>query len=66
MQSVVELIRMHFGQKSSALEPVNLPHFPVPSHDEPRFSCFIESEAAGVSNEIARWCITASLQLHVD
>ncbi|XP_010667309.2 zinc protease PQQL-like isoform X1 [Beta vulgaris subsp. vulgaris] len=46
-ESVVELIRMHFGQKSSALEPVNLPHFPVPSHDEPRFSCFIESEAAG-------------------
>lgn len=33
----------------SAPEPPLLPHFPVPSHEEPRFSCFVESEAAGVS-----------------
>ncbi|XP_008797884.1 zinc protease PQQL-like isoform X1 [Phoenix dactylifera] len=47
-QSVVELIRSHFGQKVSlsGLPPV-IPDFPVPSHEEPRFSCFVESEAAG-------------------
>lgn len=57
MQGVVELIRVHFGQKSSSHEPPDIPNFPVPSHDEPRFSCFIESEAAGVSIEIFCWCI---------
>ncbi|KNA14112.1 hypothetical protein SOVF_110570 [Spinacia oleracea] len=46
-EGVVELIRVHFGQKSSSHEPPDIPNFPVPSHDEPRFSCFIESEAAG-------------------
>ncbi|XP_021751377.1 zinc protease PQQL-like [Chenopodium quinoa] len=46
-ESVVELIRTYFGQKSSANEPPGIPRFPVPSHDEPRFSSFIESEAAG-------------------
>ncbi|RVW96330.1 Zinc protease PQQL-like [Vitis vinifera] len=46
-QSVVELIRTHFGPKSSAHDPLPIPHFPVPSHEEPRFSCFVESEAAG-------------------
>ncbi|KAG5559244.1 hypothetical protein RHGRI_008965 [Rhododendron griersonianum] len=46
-QNVVELIRTHFGDKMSAPEPPLLPHFPVPSHEEPRFSCFVESEAAG-------------------
>ncbi|XP_052199575.1 zinc protease PQQL-like isoform X2 [Diospyros lotus] len=46
-QSVVELIRTHFGDKSSESEPPAIPHFHVPSHEEPRFSCFVESEAAG-------------------
>lgn len=46
-QSVVELIRTHFAPKSSAHDPLPIPHFPVPSHEEPRFSCFVESEAAG-------------------
>ncbi|KAB1209292.1 putative zinc protease PqqL [Morella rubra] len=46
-QSVVELIKTHFGQKSSASEPPLIPTFPVPSHEEPRCSCFVESEAAG-------------------
>ncbi|GAB4852720.1 hypothetical protein Ancab_016931 [Ancistrocladus abbreviatus] len=46
-QSVVELIRMHFGQKNSASNPPPVPLFQVPSHEEPRFSCFVESEAAG-------------------
>lgn len=50
-QSVVELIKTHFGQKSSAPEPPLIPTFPVPPHEDPRFSCFIESEAAGVSTE---------------
>lgn len=48
-QSVVELIRTHFGPKHSADGPLPIPHFPVPAHEEPRFSCFVESEAAGVS-----------------
>ncbi|XP_019051662.1 PREDICTED: zinc protease PQQL-like isoform X2 [Nelumbo nucifera] len=47
-QSVVEMIRTHFGQKVSMPSPPPLiPYFPVPSHNEPRFSCFVESEAAG-------------------
>ncbi|XP_042492213.1 zinc protease PQQL-like isoform X1 [Macadamia integrifolia] len=46
-QSVVELIKTHFGQKFSPYDPPNIPYFPVPSHDEPRFSYFVESEAAG-------------------
>ncbi|OVA08489.1 Peptidase M16 [Macleaya cordata] len=47
-QSVVNLIKMHFGSKVSPSSPPPLiPDFPVPSHDEPRFSCFLESEAGG-------------------
>ncbi|OEL21818.1 Zinc protease PQQL-like [Dichanthelium oligosanthes] len=40
----------HFGQKAPAPIPSPvIPEFPVPSHEEPRFSCFVESEAAGVA-----------------
>lgn len=47
-QAVVELIKEHFGQKAPApIPPPTIPEFPVPSHEEPRFSCFVESEAAG-------------------
>lgn len=46
-KSVVELIRTHFGEKNSAPDPPIVPLIPVPSHEEPRFSCFVESEAAG-------------------
>ncbi|XP_058068278.1 zinc protease PQQL-like isoform X2 [Magnolia sinica] len=46
-QSVVELIRTHFGGKVSISTPPLIPEFPVPSHGEPRFSCFVESEAGG-------------------
>ncbi|KAJ7973741.1 zinc protease PQQL-like [Quillaja saponaria] len=46
-QDVVELIKTHFGQKNSAADPPVIPTFPVPSHEEPRFSCSVESEAAG-------------------
>ncbi|XP_020080244.1 zinc protease PQQL-like [Ananas comosus] len=47
-QSVVELIKAHFGQKVSVTgSSPPIPDFPVPSHKEPRFSCFVESEAAG-------------------
>ncbi|KAF7819724.1 zinc protease PQQL-like isoform X1 [Senna tora] len=46
-QGVVELIKTHFGQKIAAPDPPHIPTFLVPSHDEPRFSCFVESEAAG-------------------
>ncbi|AET05136.2 peptidase M16 inactive domain protein [Medicago truncatula] len=45
--SVVELIKVHFGQKIPAPDPPPIPTFQVPSHDDPRFSCFVESEAAG-------------------
>ncbi|GAY50432.1 zinc protease PQQL-like [Citrus sinensis] len=46
-KGVVELINTHFGQKKSATDPPVIPKFPVPSHQEPHFSCFIESEAGG-------------------
>ncbi|XP_050218354.1 zinc protease PQQL-like [Mercurialis annua] len=46
-KSVVELIKLHFGQKDSGCDPPERPIFQVPSHEEPRFSCFVESEAAG-------------------
>ncbi|XP_028806477.1 zinc protease PQQL-like isoform X2 [Neltuma alba] len=46
-QGVVELIKTHFGQKIPAPDPPRMPAFLVPSHEEPRFSCFVESEAAG-------------------
>ncbi|GMH03369.1 hypothetical protein Nepgr_005208 [Nepenthes gracilis] len=46
-QSVIELITTHFGQKHSAPDPPPIPPFLVPAHEEPRFSCFVESEAAG-------------------
>ncbi|KAK2986241.1 hypothetical protein RJ640_027336 [Escallonia rubra] len=46
-QSVVELIKTHFGDKVSAPDPPVMPDFQVPSHEEPHFSCLLESEAAG-------------------
>ncbi|KAG5155739.1 hypothetical protein JHK82_013708 [Glycine max] len=46
-QGVVELIKTHFGQKIPDPDPPLIPTIQVPSHDEPRFSCFVESEAAG-------------------
>lgn len=46
-KSVVELIKMHFGQKCPERDPPLIPVFEVPPHEEPRFSCFVESEAAG-------------------
>ncbi|KAF2950745.1 hypothetical protein DAI22_01g209300 [Oryza sativa Japonica Group] len=47
-QAVVEMIKEHFGQKAPpSCPPPVIPDFPVPSHVEPRFSCFVESEAAG-------------------
>jgi hypothetical protein len=49
LQAVVELINEHFGHKAPAPHPPPvIPEFSVPSHEEPRFSCFVESEAAGV------------------
>jgi predicted Zn-dependent peptidase len=41
------LIKTHFEDKRSSSEPPQIPVFPVPSHEETRFSCFVESEAAG-------------------
>ncbi|KVI12277.1 Metalloenzyme, LuxS/M16 peptidase-like protein [Cynara cardunculus var. scolymus] len=46
-KSVVELIKTHFGSKVSATDYLETPRFLVPSHEEPRISCFVESEAAG-------------------
>ncbi|KAK8566816.1 hypothetical protein V6N13_002501 [Hibiscus sabdariffa] len=46
-QSVVELIRTHFEDKISAPGPPIIPLFSVPSHEEPRFSCFVGSKADG-------------------
>ncbi|KAL2635876.1 hypothetical protein R1flu_007355 [Riccia fluitans] len=47
---VVDLIKTHFTDKhNSATEnpPPVIPSFPVPPHEEPRFSCFAEAEAGG-------------------
>ncbi|CAI9759054.1 unnamed protein product [Fraxinus pennsylvanica] len=46
-QSVIELIKTHFGEKVPPVDPLLIPHFSVPAHEEPRFSSFVESEAAG-------------------
>ncbi|GLT32236.1 hypothetical protein SLA2020_069160 [Shorea laevis] len=46
-ESVVELIKTHFGQKTSASDPSPVPNFHVPSHEQPRYSCFVDSEATG-------------------
>ncbi|KAH7414951.1 hypothetical protein KP509_14G020500 [Ceratopteris richardii] len=49
-KSVVDLIRSHFEDKYADLNgqvPATIPVYPVPSHDEPRFSCFGEAEAGG-------------------
>ncbi|XP_073298175.1 zinc protease PQQL-like [Primulina huaijiensis] len=46
-QSVVELIKTHFEDKFPDVGPTVMPRFTVPSHELPRFSIFVESEAAG-------------------
>lgn len=47
-QGVVDLIKLHFEQKHSLPgPPPSIPIFPVPSHEEARFSCFAEAEAGG-------------------
>ncbi|ESQ42744.1 hypothetical protein EUTSA_v10012682mg [Eutrema salsugineum] len=46
-KTVVDLIKTHFEDKRSSSNPPEIPVFPVPSHEETRFSCFVESEAAG-------------------
>ncbi|CAM6082242.1 unnamed protein product [Calypogeia fissa] len=49
LQEVVELIKMHFEEKQGVRteSPLTIPLYPVPSHEEPRFSCFAEAEAGG-------------------
>ncbi|CAM6103151.1 unnamed protein product [Calypogeia fissa] len=46
---VVELIKTHFEEKQGVRieSPLTIPLYPVPSHEEPRFSCFAEAEAGG-------------------
>ncbi|KAL3747335.1 hypothetical protein ACJRO7_016163 [Eucalyptus globulus] len=46
-QSVVDMIKTHFGQKGAVPDLQPIPTYSVPSHDEPRFSYFVEREAAG-------------------
>lgn len=49
-QSVVDLIHTHFEKKYADLNgeiPASIPLYPVPAHNEPRFSCFGEAEAGG-------------------
>ncbi|BFI24966.1 hypothetical protein MPTK2_1g16670 [Marchantia polymorpha subsp. ruderalis] len=50
--AVVNLIKTHFEHKRNPVTegpPREIPLLPVPPHDEPRFSCFAEAEAGGVS-----------------
>lgn len=52
LQNVVELIKQHFGERKPHAVDNNFPTIPafsVPSHEEPRFLCFAEKEAGGVS-----------------
>ncbi|XP_051150426.1 zinc protease PQQL-like isoform X2 [Andrographis paniculata] len=46
-QSVVKMIKNHFEDKVPVVDPPIIPQFTVPSHEEPRYSSFVESEAAG-------------------
>ncbi|KAI4380729.1 hypothetical protein MLD38_006890 [Melastoma candidum] len=46
-ESVVELIKTHFGEKEANFEYSPIPTFTVPGHEEPRFSYFVEREASG-------------------
>ncbi|VFQ63017.1 unnamed protein product [Cuscuta campestris] len=46
-QSVVDLIKTHFGYKASPPDLPPIPYYPVPLHEETRFSCFVEPEADG-------------------
>ncbi|KAL5699599.1 hypothetical protein ACHQM5_030479 [Ranunculus cassubicifolius] len=50
-QSVVELIKLHFGQKVNTYNAPLIPFYPVPLHNMPRFSCFVDSES-GLSSVI--------------
>lgn len=43
------MIKTHFRQKGAVLDHQPIPTYSVPSHDRPRFSYFVEREAAGVS-----------------
>lgn len=56
------MIKEHFGHIQSACEPPHVPTFPIPSREEPRFSCFVESEAAGVSSPLNHDFIPAELR----
>jgi len=51
-QDVVKLIKLQFAAKQGYVQDTNrsltTPTFPVPSHDEPRFLCFVDPEAEGV------------------
>ncbi|XP_024516679.1 zinc protease PQQL-like [Selaginella moellendorffii] len=58
-ESVVELIKLHFQEKDPVVEKRaynELPLYHVPSHEEPRFSCFAETEAGG-SAVVVSWKI---------
>ncbi|KAJ7536029.1 hypothetical protein O6H91_12G054400 [Diphasiastrum complanatum] len=49
-EGVVDLIKVHFEEKSPSIYDeisLTLPLFPVPPHEEPRFSCLAEAEAGG-------------------
>ncbi|XP_057813480.1 zinc protease PQQL-like isoform X2 [Cryptomeria japonica] len=47
-QGVVDLIKLHFEHKQCLPgPPPTIPVSNVPSHEEPRFSCFAEAEAGG-------------------
>ncbi|KAL8136373.1 hypothetical protein V2J09_002374 [Rumex salicifolius] len=50
-QAVTELIKEHFGSIASANPPL-IPVVEVPFHQEPRYSCLVESEASGTTVEI--------------
>lgn len=51
-QAVIELIKEHFGPISTA-DRLSNPIFEVPFHEEPRYSCIVESEASGTAVEIS-------------
>ncbi|KAL8160831.1 hypothetical protein V2J09_012320 [Rumex salicifolius] len=46
-QTVIDLIKNHFGHINSTLDFPPIPLNEVPFHEEPRYSCLVESEASG-------------------
>ncbi|PWA45380.1 insulinase (Peptidase family M16) protein [Artemisia annua] len=51
-ETVVDMIKTHFDSKVSSAVKADIPRFLVPTHQTPRFKCFVDSEASMPSVKI--------------